>query len=165
VKRGEARRDEARRGETRRDEGLGDAHDAARAQTGLACNRPSVQSRAIHRSSGTADRFYGYASIDRSTDPSTRYYMPPRIRRRAPRRVFLRVYPSAWRRVLNLWYLRYRRYGLEKVNRGATWREERCFCSLDQFRARCFVPGKLPRDFPSISIMNFHGNGGQKCVA
>lgn len=39
----------------------------------LACNRPSVQSRTIHRSSGTADRFYGYAAIDRSA--VRRYYM------------------------------------------------------------------------------------------
>jgi len=32
-----------------------------------------VQSRTIHRSSGTADRFYGYAAIDQSA--VRRYYM------------------------------------------------------------------------------------------
>jgi len=68
------RRDETSRDETRR-RGAGPEEYTrcyGRWQD-LACNRPSMQSRTIHRSSGTADRFYGYAAIDRST--VRRYYM------------------------------------------------------------------------------------------
>lgn len=65
------RRDETRREETRRRRGDERRRGSrvrrccARWQD-LACDRLSVQSRTIHRSSGTADRFYGYGAIDRS---------------------------------------------------------------------------------------------------
>lgn len=62
-----------RRDETRRGAGPEEYTRCCARWQDLACNRPSVQSRAIHRSSGTADRFYGYAAIDRSA--VRRYYM------------------------------------------------------------------------------------------
>lgn len=76
-----------RREETRRRGGAGpESDDVARALTGhLACNRLSVQSRTIHRSSGTADRFYGYGAIDRSAVRRAAIICTHRIRCRVPR--------------------------------------------------------------------------------
>jgi len=151
-----------RRGETRRETRRGSRGCARCCES---ADRTGVQQtvRAIARYSSIIrdSGSFLWLRLNRSIDPSTRYYMPPRIRCRAPR-VFLRVYPSA-APILNLWYLRYR--GWTREARKSSCEPAMRKAMLDQFRMRevrgacdaLFVESGW-RFSQSITIMKFHGN-------